>query len=110
MHSVEIYEFKYDEKTSNLLKKLSEESEFTTSTEDTSRDSVCFEEIDFSFHEEDHCDFHPNPSQSCQDSYDSLDESFDELEDELAKLCSLESPWNKYARRELIGNFCDTLN
>ena len=43
MNSIEIYEFHYDEKTSDLLKKLSEEN-----SSEISNDSVCFEEIEFS--------------------------------------------------------------
>ena len=108
MHSVEIYEFEFDEKTSNLLRKLSEESDLTVH-DSLNESSVCFEEIEF-FEENTSSRKEVSYKDTCSkdDDYDSLDESLDDLEDELAKLCSLESPWNKYARRELIGNlfFC----
>ena len=102
MNSIEIYEFHYDEKTSDLLKKLSEEN-----SSDISSDSVCFEEIEFSIHDEDDEEDLANEENSVdqteESDYDSFDESYDDLEGELSKLCELESPWNNYARRELIG-------
>ena len=102
MNSIEIYEFHYDEKTSDLLKKLSEEN-----SSDISSDSVCFEEIEFSIHDEDDEEDLANEENSVEQTeesdYDSFDESYDDLEGELSKLCELESPWNNYARRELIG-------
>ena len=102
MNSIEIYEFHYDEKTSDLLKKLSEEN-----SSDISNDSVCFEEIEFSIHdegdEEDLANEENSIEQTEESDYDSFDESYDDLEGELSKLCELESPWNNYARRELIG-------
>ena len=104
MNSIEIYEFHYDEKTSDLLKKLSEEN-----SSDISSDSVCFEEIEFSIHDEDDAEDLANEENSVEQTeesdYDSFDESYDDLEGELSKLCELESPWNNYARRELIGKF-----
>lgn len=106
MNSIEIYEFHYDEKTSDLLKKLSEEN-----SSEISNDSVCFEEIEFSIHDGDEEDLinedceENSVEQTEESDYDSFDESYDDLEGELSKLCDLESPWNNYARRELIGKF-----
>ena len=76
MNSIEIYEFHYDEKTSDLLKKLSEEN-----SSEISNDSVCFEEIEFSIHDGDEDeltneDCEENSVEQTEESdYDSFDES-----------------------------------
>ena len=86
MNSSEIYEFEYDEKTTELLNKLSIEN---------STDSVCFEEIDYSAESDcDHEIEYDNES-----DYDSFSEGEDDFDKELSRLCTLESPWNLYARR-----------
>ena len=92
MDSVEIYEFKFDSKTEDLLKQLSED--------DASERSVFFEEIEFTEEKE---SILTEDDISTDTDYDSLDEEQESIEDELTKMCKLDSPWNYYAKRELIG-------
>ena len=92
MNSVEIYEFKFDSKTEDLLKQLSD---------DNTDGSVCFEEIEYS--SENDSTFMTDDDISTDTDYDSLDEETASIDEELAKLCRLESPWETYKRHELIG-------
>lgn len=92
MNSVEIYEFKFDSKTEDLLKQLSD---------DNTDGSVCFEEIEYS--SENDSTFMTEDDISTDTDYDSLDEETASVDEELAKLCRLESPWETYKRHELIG-------
>ena len=92
MNSVEIFEFKFDSKTEDLLKQLSDDNK--------SENSVCFEEIEYS---EDEQSTLLTETVSTDTDYDSLDEESLTLDDEFARLCTLDSPWKKYSKRELIG-------